>query len=118
MQTYAERQCTPCRGDAPPLGREAIDSYLKELSGWELDNSGTFPKLVKRYRFENFADALEFTRRVGNLAEEQDHHPRITTEWGKVKLSWWTHKIEGLHDNDFIMAAKSDRLYGEFSRKS
>jgi 4a-hydroxytetrahydrobiopterin dehydratase len=115
MQQYAQRECTPCRGDEPPLAREEIEAYLKELTAWELDDTGKIPKLVKRYRFRNFADALEFTRRVGALAEEQDHHPRITTEWGKVKLSWWTHKIEGLHDNDFIMAAKSDRVYEELT---
>ncbi len=115
MEEYAERECAPCRGDEPPLSKDEIYSYLKELSGWEFDGSGKIPKLVKRYTFRNFADALEFTKRVGTLAEEQDHHPRITTEWGKVKLSWWTHKIEGLHDNDFIMAAKSDVVYTQFS---
>ena len=115
MEEYAERNCAPCRGDEPPLSKDEIQSYLKKLSGWELDESGKVPKLVKRYTFQNFTDALEFTKRVGALAEEQDHHPRITTEWGKVKLSWWTHKIEGLHDNDFIMAAKSDVVYTQFA---
>jgi 4a-hydroxytetrahydrobiopterin dehydratase len=68
-------------------------------------------RLERTFKFKNFAQALEFTNKVGAIAEEEDHHPRIVTEWGKVTLQWWTHVIGGLHKNDFIMAAKSDELY-------
>jgi 4a-hydroxytetrahydrobiopterin dehydratase len=68
-------------------------------------------RLEKVFKFKNFSEALEFTNRVGALAEQEDHHPALLTEWGKVTVNWWTHKIKGLHRNDFIMAAKTDRMY-------
>jgi len=83
---------------------------MRQLPNWELDDSKEIPKIRRRFKFENFSQALDFTNAVGNLAEQQGHHPRITTEWGRVKVTWWTHKIGGLHANDFIMAVKTDKL--------
>lgn len=109
----AEMQCTACRGDEPPLSDEEVEKQLQEIDGWEVDRSQSIPKLVKRFSFKDFRSALEFTKAVGEAAEETDHHPRITTEWGKVMVRWWTHKIKGLHQNDFIMAARTDNLYNK-----
>jgi 4a-hydroxytetrahydrobiopterin dehydratase len=111
----SEMKCTACRGDEPPLSDSQIEEYLGQLDGWEVDRSQSIPKLVKRFSFPDFRSALDFTISVGEAAEDTDHHPRITTEWGKVMIKWWTHKIKGLHQNDFIMAAFSDRLYEQAS---
>jgi 4a-hydroxytetrahydrobiopterin dehydratase len=111
MSELAAMVCTACRGEEPPLTRAEIDEYRKELPDWALDPVDGVDQLVRVFRFRNFAEALEFTNRVGSLAEQQGHHPAILTEWGRVTLRWWTHKIEGLHRNDFIMAGKSDQAY-------
>lgn len=111
MEELHTLRCRACRGDEPALSEEEIRSYLELVEDWELDDSKRIPKITKRYSFPDFRSALDFTTQVGEAAEEQDHHPRLTTEWGRVKVTWWTHKIEGLHQNDFIMAAKSDRIY-------
>jgi 4a-hydroxytetrahydrobiopterin dehydratase len=78
---------------------------------WELVEREGVKRLERTFKFKDFAQALAFTNRVGELAEQQDHHPVIVTEWGKVKVTWWTHKIRGLHQNDFIMAAKTQEAY-------
>lgn len=109
--SLAEMHCSACRGDEPPLADEKVDELLQQLSGWEVDRSQSVPKLVKRYSFKDFRGALDFTWQVGEAAEASEHHPRITTEWGRVMVKWWTHKIKGLHRNDFIMAARTDELY-------
>jgi 4a-hydroxytetrahydrobiopterin dehydratase len=80
---------------------------------WEMTDADGIPRVERTFKFRNFADALEFTERVGNEAEAEGHHPRITLEWGRVAVQWWTHKIRGLHRNDFIMASKTDHIYGE-----
>lgn len=95
------------------MGEEEIRRKLGEVPDWELVRDGGVPRLRRSYKFRNFARALSFTDAVGAAAEEQGHHPRITTEWGRVTLEWWTHKIDGLHENDFIMAARSDALYAK-----
>lgn len=104
-------KCVPCRGGEPPLDLQEIASLLPEIPEWEVNESTGIPRLVRKYKFKNFAQALEFTLQVGEIAEAEDHHPALLTEWGSVVVSWWTHKIKGLHRNDFIMAAKTDRLY-------
>ncbi|MGH8934705.1 MAG: 4a-hydroxytetrahydrobiopterin dehydratase [Acidimicrobiia bacterium] len=111
MSDLAERDCIPCKGGVPPLEGPAIAELLEQLGdGWQVIDQH---HLRKAYRFPNFRNALAFTNRVGELAEEQGHHPDIYLTWGKVRLEIWTHKIDGLHESDFILAAKTDRLYGE-----
>jgi 4a-hydroxytetrahydrobiopterin dehydratase len=108
MSELAKQTCTPCRGGVPPLAGAELDRLAAELGGdWKVVDGH---HLEKEFRFADFAQALAFTNRVGELAEAQDHHPKLTTEWGSVVVTWWTHKIKGLHRNDFVMAAKTDRL--------
>ncbi|MFP4565659.1 MAG: 4a-hydroxytetrahydrobiopterin dehydratase [Spirochaetaceae bacterium] len=111
MNELSERTCVPCRGGEPRLTVEQIDEYLKKVDEWELVEVKGVKRIRRRFRFPDFGAALAFTREVGRIAEEQDHHPRIVTQWGSVTVDWWTHAIGGLHDNDFVMAAKTDRLY-------
>ena len=111
MSELSEKTCVPCRGGEPRLTAEQIDEYLKQVEGWELVEVKGVQRIRGRFRFPDFAEALAFTQDVGRAAEEQDHHPRIVTQWGSVTVDWWTHAIGGLHDNDFVMAAKTDRLY-------
>ena len=112
MSKLSERTCVPCRGGIPPLGREEIDGYLEQIGSWELLEVKGVQRIRRRFRFPDFGTALAFTLEVGRIAEEQDHHPRIVTQWGSVSVDWWTHAIGGLHDNDFVMAAKTDEIYG------
>jgi len=111
MKELAKRECVPCRKGDPPLGERSIHEYLRGLSDWKLVEEKEVPRIRRRFRFPNFAAALAFTDQVGAVAEQQDHHPRIVTEWGSVTVDWWTHTVSGLHVNDFVMAAKTDELY-------
>ncbi len=113
MDKLSEFKCVPCRGDAPPLNKLEIDALVPQVSAWDLLEVDRIPRLRRVFKFKNFAQALAFTNRVGEIAEAEGHHPALLTEWGKVTVSWWTHKIKGLHKNDFIMAAKTDTLYVE-----
>ncbi len=110
MSELSEKSCVPCRGGEPRLTAQQIDTYLKVVEGWDLVEVNGVQRIRRRFRFPDFGSALAFTREVGRIAEEQDHHPRIVTQWGSVTVDWWTHAIGGLHDNDFVMAAKADRL--------
>jgi 4a-hydroxytetrahydrobiopterin dehydratase len=107
MSELASKQCVPCRGGVPPLQGSEINRLLEQLSGWEVVNEH---HLKKDYRFANFREALTFVNQVGELAEEQGHHPDICFGWGKVEITIWTHKIDGLTESDFILAAKIDEL--------
>jgi 4a-hydroxytetrahydrobiopterin dehydratase len=108
FSALADRACIPCKGGVPPLEGEEVRALAAALGGdWTVVDGH---HLEKEYRFDNFRQALAFTNRVGELAEEQGHHPDIYLSWGKVRLDIWTHKIDGLHDSDFILAAKADRL--------
>jgi 4a-hydroxytetrahydrobiopterin dehydratase len=110
MSQLADKQCIPCKGGTPPLGGAEIASLRKQLGeGWEVKQEH---RLEKEYRFKDFREALAFTNRVGELAEEQAHHPDIYLAWGKVRVTIWTHKIDGLTESDFVFAAKADRLLG------
>jgi len=111
MTSLAQFQCIPCRGGEPTLTGEEIACLTPEAPDWVVVERDGILRLERTFKFKNFVQALEFTNRVGELAEQQGHHPAILTEWGKVTVTWWTHKIKGLHRNDFIMAAKSDQLY-------
>ena len=106
--SLAEAKCEPCRGGIPPLKGEALAKLLNRLGG----NWGVVDQhhLEKTFKFKNFAEALAFTNRVGELAESVGHHPDIHLSWGRVKIQVWTHKIDGLAESDFVMAAKIDVL--------
>ena len=107
MNELASRECVPCRGGVPPLKGEEIKKLLSQVSGWEVVSEH---HLSKSYKFANFLAAQEFVNRVGNLAEEQGHHPDICFGWGKAEITIWTHKIDGLTESDFILAAKINEL--------
>jgi 4a-hydroxytetrahydrobiopterin dehydratase len=104
-------QCVPCRGDEPRLSEAEIEVLRPQIPEWQILEREAVKQLEREYRFKNFAQALSFTNKVGELAEAEDHHPVLKTEWGKVTVTFWTHAIQGLHQNDFIMAAKTDELY-------
>lgn len=110
MKNLTAKKCVPCSVGAPTLEPDEIKEYHKSLKdGWEvIDNK----KIEKTYRFNNFKEALDFTNKVGKLAEDEGHHPDIYLSWGKVAVQLWTHKIGGLHENDFILAAKIDEIEG------
>ncbi len=108
MSELADKTCTPCRGGVPPLAGDELDRLTAELGGgWQVVDGH---HLEKEYRFPDFRQALEFTNRIGELAEEVNHHPNIFLTWGRVRLELWTHKIDGLNEADFVWAAKADRL--------
>lgn len=113
--TLASRDCIPCRGGVPPLTREELAPLLEQLPQWKLEERSTQrhgPVLIltREYRFANFKDAMAFAVRVGDLAEQQAHHPDLHVAWGKVGVDIWTHKIGGLTESDAVFAAKCDAL--------
>jgi 4a-hydroxytetrahydrobiopterin dehydratase len=108
MSDLAEKECIPCKGGVPPLGESEITDLLGRLGGGWCVVDGHH--LEKEYRFRDFRTALDFTNRVGELAEAQGHHPDIHLSWGKVRLTIWTHKINGLTESDFVFAAKADTV--------
>jgi 4a-hydroxytetrahydrobiopterin dehydratase len=110
MNALTDEKCTACRRDAPRATEAEISELKPQIPEWALVEREGIQRLERVFRFTNFADALNFTNRVGALAEEEGHHPAILTEWGRVTVTLWTHKIRGLHRNDFIMAAKLDSL--------
>ena len=110
MKTLTEFKCIPCRGDTPSLATDEIANLLLEVPEWQPVEIEGIPCLERVFLFKNFAEALAFTNRVADIAEAEDHHPLIITEWGRVTVQWWTYAIGGLHKNDFIMAAKTDTL--------
>ena len=108
MSELAGMKCTACRGNEPMLTDAEIAGLRPQVSGWEVVQREGIKRLERVFGFRNFAQALAFTNRVGEQAEQEGHHPALLTEWGKVTVTWWTHAIGGLHRNDFIMAAKTD----------
>jgi len=107
MADLASRECVPCRGGVPPLTGEEIGKLLPQLKGWEVVDEH---HLKKTFKFSNFRESQNFVNRVGDLAEEQRHHPEICFGWGVAEITIWTHKIDGLTESDFVLAAKIDRL--------
>jgi 4a-hydroxytetrahydrobiopterin dehydratase len=104
-------KCVACRRGEPTLTDEEIAAYRDQVADWEIVEIDGIKRLRRTFRFPDFASALRFTDAVGALAEAEGHHPALLTEWGRTTVSWWTHKIGGLHRNDLIMAAKTDALY-------
>jgi len=109
MSELARKKCIPCAVGMPPLKGADLEIYAKQLdSSWKIEQEH---HLEKEYKFKNFRKALDFTIHIGNIAEQEGHHPDILLSWGKVKITLWTHKIDGLSESDFIMAAKSDEAF-------
>lgn len=111
MEDLINQKCEACRVGAPKATNEEIDEFLDEYEEWEYIENDEIPQIIRTYEFKDFRDALTFTNEVGELAEREGHHPTILTEWGQVTVMWWTIKIQGIHKNDFIMAAKTEELY-------
>lgn len=105
--SLSEKHCVPCRGGVPPLAAEEIERYLTQLDGWQVVDDH---HITKQFRFADFKEALRFTNRVGEIAENEGHHPDIHLAWGRVAIDIWTHKIDGLTESDFILAAKIDAI--------
>jgi 4a-hydroxytetrahydrobiopterin dehydratase len=106
-EQLADKKCVPCRGGVPPIKGKELQDLLKVVPEWDMANEH---HLHREFKFPDFMQALAFVNRVGALAEEQGHHPDILLAWGKAEITLWTHKIDGLTESDFIMAAKIDRL--------
>jgi 4a-hydroxytetrahydrobiopterin dehydratase len=110
MINLAASQCVACRGGEPTLTNAEIEDLLLSVIGWQVVSQDGILRLQREFKFKNFVEAVAFTDKIAVIAEEQGHHPLIMTEWGRVTVQWWTHKIKGLHRNDFIMAAKTDEI--------
>lgn len=110
MTELVSQRCEACRSDAPHVTEAEIAEFLPQIPEWEILEKDGIRRLQRVYRFRNFAEALAFTLRVGELAESEGHHPSLLTEWGSVGVTWYTTKIKDLHRNDFVIAAKTDRL--------
>lgn len=110
MTDFSKQSCVACRADAPKAAEPLIQTFLADHPDWSLVERDGIERLERVFCFANFVDALAFTQKVGELAEAENHHPAILTEWGRVTVTWWTHKIKGLHNNDLIAAAKTDLL--------
>ena len=111
MTSLAGERCVACRRDSPSVTDAEIAELKPHVAAWDLIEVEGVARLRRSFAFGDFAQALSFTNRVGSLAEEEGHHPALLTEWGRVRVEWWTHKIAGLHRNDFVMAAKTDELF-------
>jgi 4a-hydroxytetrahydrobiopterin dehydratase len=111
VENLADMNCVRPGSGEPPLGDEEIVELHPQVSDWDIVERDGVKQLERVFKFKNFVEALGFTNQVGELAEEQDHHPALLTEWGRVTVTWWTHAVTGLHRNDFITAAKTDALY-------
>ena len=111
--TLTREKCVACRRDSPRVTDQETAELHPQVQDWQLTEVDAIKRLERTFKFRDFAGALGFTLRVGEAAEAEGHHPRLTVEWGRVAVAWWTHKIRGLHRNDFIMAAKTDEIYGQ-----
>ena len=105
-----ESKCEACTIDAPLVSDSEAKILLLELDSWVIESVSGINQLIKTYKFSNYAESLDFSNKVADLAESEDHHPKIVLEYGSVEISWWSHKIKGLHKNDFICAAKTDLI--------
>lgn len=111
MAELSRMKCVACREGEPTVTDAEIAQYRPQVPDWTVVERDGIKRLERTFKFKDFVQALAFTNKVGDAAEADGHHPALLTEWGKVTVTWWTHKIKGLHRNDFIMAAKADQLY-------
>jgi 4a-hydroxytetrahydrobiopterin dehydratase len=111
MTDLHEMKCVACQAGEPTVTDSEINMLHPQILEWQIKEVDGVKRLERVFRFKNFAQALGFTNKIGTIAEEENHHPLIITEYGRVTVDWWTHKIKGLHKNDFIMAAKSDEIF-------
>ena len=111
MFDLSKQNCEACRADAPQISDEDLKLMMPSIPDWSVIVVDGVMQLSREFSFGNFVQALAFTNRVGEIAEAEDHHPAILTEWGKVTVTWWSHKIRGLHKNDLIMAARTDEVF-------
>lgn len=112
MINLAAGQCVACRGGEPTLTDAEIAELHPQIPEWQIKEVDGIKRIERIFKLKNFIEAMAFTGKIGMVAEKEDHHPLIITEWGRVTVQWWSHKIKGLHKNDFIMAAKTDELLG------
>ena len=110
MTALSKKTCSACEVGAPLVPHDQQIDLLKDLDGWIIDNS-EIAKLIKEFKFKNYDQSIKFSNLIADLAEVEDHHPKIILEWGRVSIEWWSHKIKGLHMNDFICAEKSDEIF-------
>lgn len=118
MTELTQRSCVPCRGGVPPLSTEEAGALRGHVPLWEITEIEGIARLRREFRFKDFKQALDFAVQVGELAEREQHHPDLHVAWGRVVMETWTHKIRGLHPNDFILAAKTDSIYERASKGS
>lgn len=109
MSDLASNTCEACRIDAPRVSDDEASILINEIEGWDVIDDGA-KKLKKEFSFSNYSDSVDFSNKVADMADKEDHHPQIILEWGKVTVIWWSHKIKGLHKNDFICAAKTNKI--------
>ncbi len=114
MGNLTLQKCVACRRDSPPATLEDVALLMPQIPEWEMVQENQIPKLTRHYKLKNFQEALTLTRMIGEIAEQEGHHPRLVTEWGSLVVTWWTHKIRNLHKNDFIMAAKTDAAWEQY----
>jgi 4a-hydroxytetrahydrobiopterin dehydratase len=113
MNDLAQSRCEACRADAPALDEQTVAALHAQVPQWSLEARDGVRQLERRFAFADFRQALAFANAVGELAEAENHHPELLIEWGKVRVNWWTHKIAGVHRNDFILAARCDALFAQ-----
>ena len=107
----AEQQCVACRPGAPPVSEQELEDFLSQYPKWEVIEEDGIPQLKRRFRFKDYSQAVSFVNQIAELAQEEDHHPALLLEWGLVTVTWWTHVIRGLHQNDLIMAARTEGAF-------
>ncbi len=112
-ESLSQQTCVACRKDAPRITEQEIAELHPQIPDWKIVERDGIQRLERVFTCQNFSAALDLTNRIGAIAEAEGHHPALLTEWGRVTVTWWTHKIRGLHRNDFIMAAKTDAIYGQ-----
>jgi 4a-hydroxytetrahydrobiopterin dehydratase len=110
MTELASQKCEACRRGTPTVTAEEMEALKPQVPDWAVVEREGVPRLERVFEFPDFAQALAFTNKVGEVAEEENHHPALLTEWGRVTVTWWTHEIHGLHHNDFVMAARTDEI--------
>jgi 4a-hydroxytetrahydrobiopterin dehydratase len=116
MQDLTQSTCVPCRGGVAPLTGPEIEALLPQAPGWQVVEREGVLRLERTFTFRDFRSAMHFATQVGEIAEREQHHPDLHVAWGKVTVETWTHKIKGLHTNDFILAAKTNEAYGSTER--